>query len=281
MEISLNEIQKLKSLAQQCRKDVLKMVRLSGEGHLGASFSCMEILTTLYYGIMNINPSRPNWVERDQFILSKGHACFAQYALLARKGYFPIEWLYKIGIKNDKNNIFSGHPDRDKIPGIDVSTGSLGHGLSIGTGIALASKKDNQTKKIFVLLGDGECQEGSVWEAAMFASMYKLDNLIAIIDANTLQAIARVEDTISMEPFIDKWKSFGWQAFEVDGHNCGELLETMMTLPKKEGLPTAIIARTIKGKGVSFMENEIMWHARSVTEEEYQKAISEIDRSIK
>lgn len=268
------DINRLKNLARTLRKDVLKMVMISREGHLGAAFSCMEILTTLYFNVLNIDPSKPAWDNRDRFIMSKGHGCFAQYAVLARRGFYPVELLLSI---KKKDTLFGGHPDRDKVPGIDVSTGSLGHGLSIGAGMALADKKDGKSSRVFVLLGDGECQEGSVWEAAMFASGYDLDNLIVIVDANSLQAIGKTGDIIPMEPFTSKWKSFGWEVKEIDGHDYREILPAFDNIPNTPGVPTAIIARTVKGKGVSYMENEIMWHARAVTEDEYKKAVIELD----
>lgn len=270
----MENLERLRDIAQQCRRDVLKMIMASQEGHFGAAFSSMEILTTLYFSIMNIDPLQPHWEHRDRFILSKGHGCFAYYAILGRRGFFPIDLLDTV---SQKNTIFSGHPDKDKVPGIDVSTGSLGHGLSIGAGMALADKKDDTSRRVFVLMGDGECQEGSVWEAAMFASTNHLDNLTAIIDTNDLQAIGRTADIISMEPFAEKWRSFGWEVCELDGHNCGELVETLHNIPMKAGSPTAIIARTIKGKGVSYMENEVMWHARPVTAEEFKQAMHELE----
>ena len=271
------EVERLQHLAQSLRKDVLKMVYLSQEGHLGAAFSSVEILSALYFKILNIDPSRPEWEDRDRFIMSKGHGCFAQYTALARRGYFPRSLLDTV----DKHRtIFGGHPDRDFVPGVDVSTGSLGHGLSIGAGMALAAKGDGKSSRIFVLMGDGECQEGSVWEAAMFGSANKLDNLVAIIDANSLQAIGRTVDIISMEPLDERWKSFGWEVHEINGHDCNELVSRLSDIPLKKNLPTAIIARTVKGKGVSFMENEIMWHARPVTKEEFEKAMRELDKEI-
>lgn len=268
-----SEISKLNGFAQTLRKDVLKMVMLSGEGHLGAAFSCMEILATLYFSILNIDPLQPDRDDRDRFIMSKGHGCFAQYAALARRGFYGVELFDSI---KQKDTLFGGHPDRDKVPGVDVSTGSLGHGLSIGAGMALADRNDEKSNRVFVLLGDGECQEGSVWEAAMFASSNNLDNLIAIVDYNSLQAIGKTVEIISMTPFSEKWKSFGWEVHEVNGHDCGELLIKLSNIPVKSGAPTVIIARTIKGKGVSFMENQVMWHARPVTEKEFEQAMGEL-----
>jgi len=271
------ETQRLIKLSRLFRKDVLKTVMTSSEGHLGASFSCIEILTTLYFNIMKIDPLRPKWADRDRFIMSKGHASYAQYVVMARRGFFPVDLLETI---NQKDTIFGGHPDRDKVPGVEASTGSLGHGLAIGVGMALASKRDRKAGRVFILLGDGECQEGSVWEAAMFASANCLDNLIAIVDANSMQAIGRVDDIIPMEPFAKKWEAFGWSVCEVDGHNCDELMDKLSNLPLTLKAPTAIIARTIKGKGVSYMENEIMWHARATTEEEFTRAMIELNYDI-
>ena len=268
------DVRRLKNLAQTLRKDVLKMVMTSREGHLGAAFSCMEILTALYFNVLNIDPLEPDRDDRDRFIMSKGHGCFAQYATLARRGFYPVELLESI---NQKDTLFGGHPDRDKIPGIDVSTGSLGHGLSIGAGMALADKTDGKSNRVFVLLGDGECQEGSVWEAAMFAAGYNLDNLIVIVDANSLQAIGKTGDIVPMEPFSSKWKSFGWEVKEIDGHDYSQILRAFDDIPNTPGAPTAIIARTVKGKGVTYMENEIMWHARAVTEDEYKRALIELN----
>ena len=268
------DVRRLKNLAQTLRKDVLKMVMTSREGHLGAAFSCMEILTALYFNVLNIDPLEPDRDDRDRFIMSKGHGCFAQYATLARRGFYPVELLESI---NQKDTLFGGHPDRDKIPGIDVSTGSLGHGLSIGAGMALADKTDGKSNRVFVLLGDGECQEGSVWEAAMFAAGNGLDNLTVIVDANSLQAIGKTDDIVPMEPFSSKWKSFGWEVKEIDGHDYSQILRAFDDIPNTPGAPTAIIARTVKGKGVSYMENEIMWHARAVTENEYKQALIELD----
>jgi transketolase len=268
------DINSLKKLAQTLRKDVLKMVMASREGHLGAAFSCIEILTALYFNVLNIDPLQPDWEDRDRFIMSKGHGCFAQYAVLARRGFYPVELLESI---NQKDTLFGGHPDRDKVPGIDVSTGSLGHGLSIGAGMALADKRDGKASRVFVLLGDGECQEGSVWEAAMFAAGNGLDNLTVIVDANSLQAIGKTDDIIPMEPFSSKWKSFGWEVREIDGHDYSEILSAFNNTLSTPSVPTAIIARTVKGKGVSYMENEIMWHARAVTENEYKQAVLELN----
>jgi len=270
------KINRLQELARVCRKDVLKMVMASGEGHIGGGFSCMEILVTLYFHIMKIDPLQPDWKDRDLFIMSKGHGCFALYAVLARRGFFPVDLLNTV---KQTDTIFGGHPDRDKVPGVDVSTGSLGHALSIGTGMALSAKKDGRARRIFVLLGDGECQEGSVWEAIMFAAAKNLDNLIAIVDANSLQAIGRTGDILSMDTLAGKWEMFGWKAYEGDGHNCGEIFENLNRIPFQKGSPSVFVARTVKGKGVSFMENEIMWHARATTEAEFRQATFELNHA--
>jgi len=274
MKDIINNPKTLNNMAQDFRINILDMVKDSKEGHLGACFSCIEILTSLYFNIMNIDPLNPEWDQRDYFILSKGHASFAQYVTLAHREFFSKDLLKTAGFKD---TILGGHPDRDKVPGIDVSTGSLGHGLSIAAGISIAAKHDKRPNRVFTLIGDGECQEGSIWEAAMFAAEHKLDNMIAIIDCNSLQAIGKISEVLSIEPIVQKWESFGWSCLEVDGHDCNELISAFSKIPYKKNYPTAIIARTTKGKGVSYMENEIMWHARCVTNKEYDQAIIDIN----
>jgi transketolase len=264
-------------VARLCRKDILNMVMSSHEGHIGGAFSCIDILVALYFQVLNINPARPDWDARDRFILSKGHACFAQYAVLGRRGYYPLKLLDTV---SENGTAFGGHPDRDQVPGVDVSTGSLGQGLSIGAGMSIAAKKDGNDSRVFVLLGDGECQEGSIWEAALFAAARSLDKLIAIVDVNSLQAIGKTSDIIPMESFSEKWRAFGWGVQEVNGHNIQELLTAFSNLPLETDKPSAILARTIKGKGVSFMENQIMWHTRTPSDEEYEQALGELERNL-
>lgn len=234
----------------------------------------VEIITALYFNILRINPQNPKWEERDRFILSKGHGCAALYAALAEKGFFPTKLLNTFC---KTGSILLGHPEVDKVPGIEVSTGSLGHGLSIAVGISLAAKYDNKAYRVFVLLGDGECQEGSVWEAVMAASHFKLDNLIAIVDNNGLQAIGAIDEIISLEPLSKKWESFGWTLKEVDGHNLKQLLETLANIPFKKDRPNVVIANTIKGKDISFMENKVFWHTRTLNKEEQLQAIRDLE----
>lgn len=263
----------LQFLAQDIRLDVLDMVMLSCEGHLGGAFSCMEILVVLYFQIMRLNPQMPDWKERDRFILSKGHACYALYAVLARRGFFSRALLTE---PDPDKWIFAGHPSIGTIPGIEVSTGSLGHGLSIGVGLALANKNSGSDARTFVLLGDGECQEGAVWEAAMMAAAHHLDKLIAIVDVNSLQALGDTENILSLEPFLDKWHAFGWDAVNVAGHDCEALFNVLNTSSRDSGKPLVVIARTVKGKGVSYMENIAMWHSRVPSTEEFDQAVKEL-----
>jgi len=255
------------------RKDIFRMICSGGGGHIPGSLSPLHILTVLYYQILRINPADPENSDRDRFILSKGHCGTAQYAILADLGFFDKKLLMTFG---KTGTILGGHPDRNKIPGIEASTGSLGHGLSFGTGIALAGKKDRKDYRVFVLLGDGECQEGSVWEAAMFASHSQLDNLTAIIDYNKFQAMDRLEKIVGMEPLKDRWKSFGWSVQEVDGHNITQLNKVFRKVPFKKGKPSLIIANTIKGKGISFMENVPIWHYRMPNEKEMKIVCKEL-----
>lgn len=273
----VKKVDSLKEISRVIRKDILNMVMKAGEGHIASAFSFVDILSVLYFHTMNVDPEEPAWEERDRFILSKGHGCSALYSVLARRGFFSPDDLNTIG---ERDTIFGGHPDKYKVPGVEVSTGSLGHGLSIGIGMSLAAKRDKKDYNVYVLLGDGECQEGSVWEAAMFAPAYGLDNMIAIVDFNGLQAIGETDDIITLKPFAKKWESFGWAVKEINGHDYNEIMDAMSQFPFSEGKPSVIIANTVKGKGVSFMENQIMWHARATTEEEYKQALMEIDQSF-
>lgn len=267
-------VKELRDLSRLLRKDILRIVTLAKEGHIASALSCIDILSVLYFRVMNINPDFPDWQGRDRFILSKGHASSALYAALARRGFFSLNELDTVGQRFSK---FGAHPDKDKVPGIEASSGSLGHGLSIGIGMALAAKRDRRKSRIFVLLGDGECQEGSVWEAVAFAAMHKLDNLVAIIDYNKQQAIGFLRNIVELCPLADKWKAFGWHTQEVNGHDHRKLLEVFSKIPFKKKSPNVIIAHTVKGKGVSFMEKAIMWHARATTEAEFIQALREIE----
>ena len=260
--------------SKNVRKQILKMVTISNSSHVGSALSTVEIIVTLYSRILNIDACNPKNDNRDRFILSKGHASAALYAILSERGFIPKEMLDKYYIDG---GILPGHLDRNVDLGIEVSSGSLGHGLSMGVGMAIAAKHDNLNYKTYVLMSDGECDEGSVWEGAMLAAQLKLENLIAIIDYNKIQSFGRVEDVINLEPFRDKWVSFGWGVKEINGHNHEELLDAFASLPLETGKPSVIIAHTIKGKGVSFMEDKIEWHYKSPTQDQYRIAIEEID----
>lgn len=266
----------LVEISKSIRKNILKMVTISKSSHVGSAMSIVEILTVLYFKKLNIDPSSPTKKGRDRFILSKGHASAALYATLSERGFFSKDLLDKYFTDG---GVLPGHLDRDTGLGVEVSSGSLGHGLSIGLGMALAAKRDNKNFKIYVLMSDGECDEGSTWEAAMLAAHLKLDNLIAIIDYNKIQSFGRVKEVIDLEPLSDKWVSFGWAVKEADGHNYNELLDSLESLPIEEGRPSMIIAHTIKGKGVSFMEDKLEWHYKSPSQDQYEKAIQEIEES--
>ncbi|MBP2070952.1 transketolase [Thermoanaerobacterium butyriciformans] len=269
----MNDVLDLKIKATQIRLDLINMIYESKSGHIGGSLSSADILTVLYYNVMNIDPNNPNWEERDRFILSKGHSVEAYYSVLADKGYFPKEELKtycKFGTR------LIGHPN-NKIPGIEMNTGALGHGLSIAVGMALGAKMDNKSFRVFTLMGDGELAEGSNWEAAMAASHYKLNNLIGIVDRNKLQISGNTEEVMSLEPLEDKWKSFGWDVLTTDGNDIEKLIDTFnAAIASANDKPKLILAYTTKGKGVKFIENKANWHHRVPTEEEYKAAISEL-----
>lgn len=260
--------------AKELRKTIFRTICQGGGGHIPASLSIVEILTVLYGDILKIDPKDPKNPGRDRFILSKGHAGVALYAVLAEKGFFDKKHLNTFG---KRGSILGGHPDMHKVPGVEASTGALGHGFPFGVGIALAGKLDREDYRVFVLLGDGECQEGSVWEAALFAPQHKLDNLIAIIDYNRFQAMDSVDKIVALEPLADKWKAFGWEVAEVDGHDMTKLRSTFKKTPFAKGKPSLVIAKTTKGKGVSFMENAPIWHFRLPNEEEMKIACKELE----
>lgn len=262
----------LESKAAEIRIDLLNMIFKAKMGHTGSSLSNTDILTVLYYSIMNIDPENPEWEERDRFILSKGHAVESYYTILADRGFFPKDELQTFCQYNTR---LIGHPN-NKIPGIEMNTGALGHGLSIAVGMAIAAKMDGKSYRVFTLMGDGEQAEGSIWEAAMSAAHFKLDNLIGIIDRNKLQITGNTEEVMGLEPLSEKWKSFGWEVVEIDGHDYGEINYALSSTPVKKGKPTLVLANTVKGKGVSFIENKPEWHHRVPTEEELNKAIEEL-----
>ena len=264
----------LKAISSKIRAEVLKMTTKAKSGHPGGSLSIADILAVLYFDILNHEPKDPDLKSRDVFILSKGHCAPALYATLGLCGYFSRDEFAKL---RKTNSMLQGHPDSTKTPGIEVSTGSLGNGLSVGCGIAASSKIDDMARNIYVLLGDGECDEGQVWEAAMFASHYKLDNLIIIIDLNGYQVDGKTQDIMNIEPLNKKLEAFGWEVFEIDGHNINQLTSTFkIAIGSKNDKPKAVIAKTIKGSGVSFMKNENKYHGTPLKEEELKLALHEL-----
>lgn len=272
---SMEKIVRLvKEKAREIRVHVIQMTSKAGSGHPGGSLSSADILSTLYFGgVLNVKPDEPLWPDRDRFILSKGHAAPALYAVLAEKGFFSKDLLPTF---RQLGSPLQGHPDCRKVPGVEVSTGSLGQGLSIGVGMALSGKLDSKQYGVWVLLGDGECQEGQVWEAAMAGHHYRLDNLVAIVDHNHLQIDGRIEDVMCPEPLPEKFEAFGWNVLSADGHNPISLLSAFGKARMTKGRPSVVIAETVKGKGVSFMENKREWHGKAPSPEEAAKAIEEL-----
>ena len=267
------DIKSLEKTAAEIRCGIIKAIHNAGSGHPGGSLSAADIVTALYFDEMNVDPKDPKMKGRDKFILSKGHAGPVQYSALAVKGYYPMEdfmTLRKLGSK------FQGHPDMHKVPGIEMSTGSLGQGLSAAGGMALANKLDNDPGRIYVLLGDGEIQEGIVWEALMSAAHYKLDNMVAILDHNGLQIDGKNEDVMTVAPVVEKFQAFGWNVIQIDGHDFEQILDAFKQARACEGKPTMIVAETIKGKGVSFMENNAGWHGKAPDEEQTKQALAEL-----
>ena len=271
-ELNLSAIA-LEEKSRQIRIDILNAVHKAGKGHIGGAFSIVEILVSLYYGnILKFDSKEPRWASRDRFILSKGHAGVALYAVLADLGYFPKDELDFL----NKGRLLGEHPD-PRIPGVEVVSGSLGHGLPIGSGMALADKMDKNSRHTFVLMGDGECYEGSVWEAAMFAAHHELHNLIGIVDRNGLITHGTTESINRLEPFADKWRAFGWEVFEVNAHDLSELQNTWKAITlKKAGVPSMVIAKSVKGKGVSFMENNFNWHHGGIDDAKLATALNEL-----
>ena len=271
--ISSEECAALKDKARQIRIDILGMLNRAGSGHTGGSLSAADILTALYCSKMKHNPSNPRWEDRDRFVLSKGHGAPVLYATLAQCGYFDREELKSL---RKLGGMLQGHPDMNSTPGVEVSTGSLGQGLSIANGMALGLKLDRKTARVYVLLGDGEVQEGQIWEAAMSAAHYKIDNLCALLDHNGLQIDGPVREIMNIEPIADKWRAFGWHVLEADGHSIQALLDALDTAEKIKGKPSIIICATVKGKGVSFFENRLKYHGISPSDDELERALKEL-----
>lgn len=272
MKNTINE-EKLAQTARQMRRDIISMLAEAGSGHPGGSLSTVEIMTYLYFAEMRLDPQNPGWSDRDRFVMSKGHAAPALYAALAGRGFFPREELLSL---RKLNSSLQGHPDMKKVPGVDMSTGSLGQGISAAIGMGLAGKLDQKDYRVFAVLGDGEIEEGQVWEAAMAAAHYQLDNLIAFLDHNGLQIDGPVTEVMSPEPVDEKFKAFGWHVERINGHSFAEIAAAVEAAKKVKDKPTMIIADTVKGKGVSFMENQVGWHGNAPSREQAEQALAEL-----
>lgn len=272
-------ISELKQIAIELRKSAITMIYEAQSGHPGGSLSAADIITALYFKEMNIDPTNPKWEDRDRFVLSKGHVCPILYSALGKLGYFPKEYLHKL---RQEGSILQGHPDMKKCPGIDISTGSLGQGLSCAVGMAIAGKRDNKNYRVFAMLGDGECDEGQIWEAVMAGYKYKLDNLIVFVDNNKLQLDGTCDEIMPNIDLGKRFEAFGYEVFYIDGHNMEEIVATLDKIrASHNNLPKAIIADTIKGRGVSFMENQLGWHGVAPNDEEYKQAMEELDGGLK
>lgn len=272
----MDKIAELKKRAIETRIDLIKMIYNAKAGHTGGSLSSTDIIVALYYGIMRFDIHNPKWENRDRFVLSKGHSVEAYYAVLANIGFFPREELASYSRYGSK---LIGHPST-AVPGVEINTGALGHGLSAGVGMALAGKMDGRDYRVYVLMGDGEQAEGSIWEAAMAGANYRLDNLIGIIDRNRLQITGNTENVMKLESLKDKWTAFGWEVVETEGHDMAQLIDTFSKLPVVKGKPHLVIANTVKGKGVSFMENVAKWHHGVPSKEQTEKALEELNEQL-
>ena len=270
---SEEKLANLRVKAKEIRRDDLIAIHRAGSGHPGGSLSMVEILVSLFYGKLRHDPKNPQWPDRDRLVLSKGHGCPGLYTVLAHRGYFPKEQLWTL---RKLDSPLQGHPHRG-LPGIEASSGSLGQGFAIANGMALAGKLDRASYRVYAILGDGECQEGAVWETAMSAAHYKLDNFCAIVDANGVQQNGPVRQLMGIEPLPEKWRSFGWHAMEANGHRLKELFQALDEAEATKGRPTVIVARTVKGKGVSFMEGKPEWHGKAPNAEQLEQALKEIE----
>lgn len=273
-----SELLELKKTACKVRLWTVEGVFNAKSGHPGGSLSAADIMTYLYFKEMNVDPKNPKDPERDRFVLSKGHCCPALYAALALKGFFPTEEIKSL---RHIGAMLQGHPDMKNTPGVDMSSGSLGQGISAACGMALSAKLSGESYCVYAMLGDGECEEGQVWEAAMFASHYKLDNLVAIVDYNGLQIDGSVEDVAGLDKLNEKFTSFGFEVFEIDGHDFEQIGDALNRAKKVDGKPVAIIAKTVKGKGVSYMENQVGWHGKAPNAEQYKTAMDELNAQLK
>jgi len=263
----------LADICKRVRRDIVSMITAAKSGHPGGSLSATEVLVTLFFDVMKHDPANPKWADRDHFLMSKGHACPVLYSVMAECGYTPVDQLNTL---RKMGSIYQGHPDVRFIPSLEGSTGSLGLGLSLGLGMACAAKLNSSPSRSYVVLGDGECQEGQIWESAMFGAFHKVDNCVCIVDYNKIQLDGFVKDIMELEPFADKWRSFGWHTLEIDGHSIPALQQAFAEAANVKGKPTVIIANTIKGKGVSFMENNPKFHGVAPTPEECEKALKEL-----
>jgi transketolase len=269
------EDKKLKTLCSEMRKDILKMTNIAGSGHPGGSLSSVEIVAALYFGdIMKLDPHNPEMESRDRFILSKGHSAPVLYSALAHKGYFPICWLWTL---RKFGSPLQGHPHAERVPGLDCSAGSLGQGLSIANGLGIGFKKQKTSQRVYCLMGDGELQEGQIWEAAMTAAHYHLDNVCGIVDWNHVQLDGTVEEVMDIGDLSAKWKDFGWHVIECDGHNIQEVLDAFIEAKEVHNIPSVVLAHTVKGKGISFMENKAYWHGTAPNDEQLKQALAELD----
>ena len=266
----------LRDLARKLRAHSLRMISQAKTSHIGSCLSVADIMAVLYGSVLRVDPSRPTWPERDRLIMSKGHAAAITYAAVAEAGFMPLERLQEYGRNGGQ---LYGHVTHVGVPGVEVSSGSLGHGLPIGSGMALTAKREKQSWRVFVVMSDGECDEGSNWEAILFAGHHRLDNLVAIIDYNKIQSLDFVDKTLRLEPLADKFRAFSWSAIEIDGHDVTAIKDALTSIPREPGRPTAIIAHTVKGKGVSWMEGKVLWHYRPPAEDELAKALAEVEAS--
>jgi len=269
-----NEVLELELTAKRIRRLIVRTVWKAQAGHIGGSLSATDILTCLYFHTMRIDPERPDWPERDRFVLSKGHGASALYCTLAERGFFPVEWLDTFGRIDSRLQV---HPDMHKVPGVEMSTGALGQGFSVAIGMAMGARLDGSPIRVYVLVGDGECQEGEIWEGAMCAAHYKLDNLTAIVDYNKAQLLDGVSKIMEVAPLTDKWRAFGWRVIEIDGHDVRQILDALEESKQIKEKPTVIVAHTVKGKGVSFMQGPVgTWHGKPPNEEQAKQALQEL-----
>lgn len=266
----------LETIAMDIRRDAISAIYSAGSGHPGGSLSAADILTVLYFKEMNIRCNQPDWEDRDRFVLSKGHGCPAYYAALARRGFFPLDELRSLRCLHSR---LQGHPCMGKTPGVDMSSGSLGQGFSVAAGMALYAKKRSKSYKVYCIIGDGECQEGQVWETAMSSAHFALDNFIVFLDANHLQIDGAVDEVMNIYPVCEKFRAFGWNAIQIDGHDIGAIIGAVEIAKQSSGKPTLIQCSTVKGKGVDFMENQVKWHGRGLNDSEYALAMEQLTKA--